>query len=39
MSLLEAYLTQRRRAEQRMWLGFIAANAACGAMIWLMLAV
>ena len=36
MSALEAYLVQRRRAEQRVWLGFIAANLACVGMVALM---
>ena len=39
MSLLEAYLLQRRRAQVRMWLGFAAVNLACVGMIVLMMYV
>ena len=37
MSLLEAYMQQRRRAQTRLWLGYTAANLACIGMLLLML--
>jgi hypothetical protein len=39
MSLLEAYLVERRKAQRRLWLGYTAANVACVAMLLLMLYV
>lgn len=39
MSLLEAYLEQRRREQMRTWILFAAANLACVAMLLLMLYV
>jgi len=37
MTLLDAYLRQRRRAQNRLWFGFAAANLACAGMAWLLL--
>jgi hypothetical protein len=37
MSLLEAYMLQRRRAQIRMWVGYAAVNLACLGMILLMM--